>query len=68
MNARLTTFAIAAVVLAATSGCAHRTTTYRTSDTVRTDTSAAPAPQPVVEDTTTVIKHSSSSSTEGGQK
>ncbi len=72
MNAHLTTLAktlaITAVVLTASSGCTHRTTTYRTSDTVRTDTSPAPAPQPVVEDTTTVIKHSSSSSTEGGQK
>jgi len=68
MNARLKSLAIAAVVLTASSGCAHRTTTtYRTSDTVRTDTSPAPVPQPVVEDTTTVIKHSSSS-TEGGQK
>jgi hypothetical protein len=68
MNTHLTTLAIAAVVLTASAGCMHRTATYRTTDTVRTDTSPVPAPQPVVEDTTTVIKHSSSSSTEGGQK
>jgi hypothetical protein len=69
MKLRLTTFTLAALVLAASSGCAHRTTsTYRTSDTVRTETSPQEvAPKPVVEDSTTVIKHSHST-TEGGQQ
>ena len=70
MKSRLTTLALSALVLAASSGCVHRTiTTHSTSDTVRTDTSRQEvAPQPAVEDSTTVIKRSHSSSTEGGQQ
>jgi type IV pilus biogenesis protein CpaD/CtpE len=69
MKLRPTTLTLAALVLAASSGCAHRTTsTYRTSDTIRTDTSPQEvAPKPVVEDSTTVIKRSHST-TEGGQQ
>ena len=65
MKLHLTTLALAALVLAASSGCAHRTTMYRTSDTVRTDTSQQNvAPPPPIEDSTTVIKHSHSSTQE----
>jgi hypothetical protein len=67
MKSHLGTLAIAALVLAASAGCAHRTTTVHRSDTVRTDTSRPEVvPQPVVEDSTTVIKRSHSS-TEGTQ-
>jgi len=68
MNPHLTTLVIAAVVLTASAGCAHRTTSIlRTSDTVRTDTSREDVvPPPVVEDSKTVIK-SSHSTTEGAQ-
>ena len=69
MTSHLTRLALAAMVLAVSSGCAHRTTTiHRTSDTVRTDTGRQEvAPQPAVEDTTTVIKRSHSSTEEGQQ-
>jgi len=67
MKSHLGTLALAALVLAASVGCMHRTSTVRTTDTVRTDTSRPEVvPQPVVEDSTTVIKHSHSS-TEGAQ-
>jgi hypothetical protein len=69
MKPHLTILSFAALVLAASSGCAHRTTVmHSTSDTVRTDTSRpAVAPQPVVEDSTTVIKRSQSSTERGEQ-
>jgi hypothetical protein len=69
MKSHLGTFAAAVLVLTASAGCAHRTTTvHRTSETVRTDTgSQAVAPPPVVEDSTTVIKRSHSSTQEGQQ-
>ena len=60
MKSHLGTVAVAALVLAASSGCAPRTTTVRrTSETVRTDTGPKEvAPPLVVEDSTTVIKRS----------
>jgi len=63
MKSHLTALALAAMVLAASSGCARRTTiVHRTSDTVRTDTTRQEvAPAPVVEENTTVIKRSHSS-------
>ena len=68
MNTHLKIFTVAAAVLTAVSGCAHRTTTtYHTSDTVRTEAGPVPVPQPVVEDSTTVTKHSTSIM-EGGLK
>ena len=67
MKANLTTLALAALVLAASSGCVHRTVTTHTSDTIRTDNGPeVVAPQPVIEDSTTVIKRSHTT-TEGGQ-
>jgi len=67
MTSHLGTLAIAVLVLAASSGCAHRTTTVHTSDTVRTDTSQKEiAPPPVVEETT-VIKRSHTTTEQGQQ-
>lgn len=69
MKSRLGTLAVGALVLAASSGCRHRTTTMqRTSETVRTDTGRQEvAPPPPVEESTTVIKRSHTR-TEEGQK
>jgi hypothetical protein len=53
MKSHLGIVAVAVLALAAASGCAHRTTVHRTNETVREVT-----PPPVVEDSTTVIKHS----------
>jgi hypothetical protein len=60
MKSGLGTLAVVALVLAASSGCAHRTSTmHRTSETVRTDTGRQEvAPPPPVEENTTVIKRS----------
>jgi hypothetical protein len=60
MKSRLETLAVAALVLAASSGCAHRTTTvHRTSETVRTDTGRPEVtPTPSVDESTTIKKHS----------
>ena len=60
MKSHLGILAVAVLTLAAASGCAHRTTVHRTNETVRTDV----APPPVVEDSTTVIKHSNTRSEE----
>jgi hypothetical protein len=68
MTSHLGTLAVAVLVLAASSGCAHRTTTVQhTSETVRTDTGHQEvAPPPVVEETT-VIKRSHTTTEQGQQ-
>jgi hypothetical protein len=67
MKSHLMSIALAVLVLAAaSSGCAHRTTIMHHTDTVTTD-STREAPQPVVDVTTDVSKHSHSS-TEGKQQ
>lgn len=69
MKSHLGTLAVVALVLAASSGCAHRTTTmHRTSETVRTDTGRQEvAPPPPVEESTTVIKRNHTTTEEGQQ-
>jgi hypothetical protein len=68
MTSHLGTLAVAVLVLAVSSGCAHRTTTVQhTSETVRTDTAHQEvAPPPVVEETT-VIKRSHTTNERGQQ-
>jgi hypothetical protein len=67
MKSHLMSIALAVLVLAAaSSGCAHRTTIMHHTDIVTTD-STRKAPQPVVDVTTDVTKHSHSS-TEGKQQ
>ena len=62
------TLALAALGLAMSAGCAHRTTTMqRTSETVRTDNSRQEVAPPPVEETTTVIKRSQTRTEEGQQ-
>jgi len=68
MKSRLMSIALAVLVLAAaSSGCAHRTTTMHHTDTVTTDSTREVAPQPMVDVTTDVTEHSHSS-TEGKQQ
>jgi hypothetical protein len=68
MKSRLMSIALAVLVLAAaSSGCANRATTMHHTDTVTTDSTREVAPEPVIDVTTTVTKHSHSS-TEGGQQ
>jgi len=66
MKSGLGSLAVVAFVLAASLGCVHRTSTmYRTSETVRTDTGRQEvAPQPPVEESQTVIRHSHTSTEE----
>jgi hypothetical protein len=67
MKSHLGALAVAVLVLAASSGCAHRSTSvHRTSETVRTDTGRQEvAPPIVVEDSKTVIKRSHTNTEEG---
>jgi hypothetical protein len=60
MKSHLMSIALAVLVLAAaSSGCTHRTTTMHHTDTVTTDsTPREVTPHPMVDVTTTVIKHS----------
>ena len=69
MKSHLMGIALAVMVLAvASSGCAHRTTTMHHTDTVTTDsTPREVTPHPMIDVTTTVTKHSPSS-TEGKQQ
>lgn len=68
MTSGLGTLAVVALVLAASLGCARRTTTMqRTSETVRTDTGRQEVAPPPVEDSTTVIKRSHTHVEEGQQ-
>jgi hypothetical protein len=69
MKSHLMGIALAVLVLAAaSSGCTHRTTTMHHTDTVTTDsTPREVTPHPMVDVTTTVTKHSHSS-TEGKQQ
>jgi hypothetical protein len=59
MKSRLTTIALAVLVLAAaSSGCANRTTTLHHTHAVTTDHTREIAPEPVIDVTTDVTKHS----------
>ena len=68
MHMRPGILAIVALVLGVAAGCAHRTTTHSSSETIRTDTAPlAVAPPPQVDESTTVIKRSHTQTEEGQQ-